>query len=351
MSAVPYQVIHDEYTYTVVDDLVSRYQLLVAGRVFAEPFGMPLERFNVGVDHPGVQARRLGDGFFCLAGNVGQVFPDIYGTPGTSYSLNVDIHAERYQPASVQINFPASSSLPLAQLDVNLAYLPLRLAGRVELMVNNDPVPGAVLAMGEPDLLLARTPLHFTQPSGTAIQEVAFTPAGAARALVAEFMAGASALSLNNAAGIPAGTVLQVGPPERYEYLIVDGPGGTPGVLLVSGSAQRSYPPGTVVQPVNVAPGLGNSTLAGEVETGAALLRLNSSLNADFVQIGTPPTREYQAISALANADGYYAVDGIAGVVTLSIRVTNPAGPEFADTLWRISPGQPVNIVNFRLSI
>jgi hypothetical protein len=120
-------------------------------------------------------------------------------------------------------------------------------------------------------------------------------------------------------------------------------------MVVTRGATQRSYPVGTVVQPVNPTPAGPASALAGAVSAGTARLPLNSALSAGVVEMGSPPSQDFLAISALADATGFYAIDGIAGAPTIALRATNPAGPETAETIHHISPKQMVNVVNFRL--
>lgn len=348
MISQPYRVIAGEHTYTVVDDRTGFNQLLVAGRALSASFNAPPAEFAVEVDHPGVQVRILQNGFFCLAGLAVLLFPDLYGSPGTSYALNVTVRAPLHQPVARNIPVSAGSLFPLAQINVALPYLPVRIAGQAVLTADGSPVPGAVIAAAGM-LRLARTPLHFDHPAGTAVNAVTISPNGGPRTLTAAAPKGATELTLNSAAALGPGSLLRLGPAERYELLVVDGPGGAPDVVRTRGATQRSYPLGAIVQPVNPASAGPSSALADPVSAGTALLPLTSALSAAAVELGSPPNRDYLIISALADASGFYGLDGVAGVSTIALRATNPAGPEFADAVHHISPKQTVNVVNFSL--
>ena len=82
---------------------------------------------------------------------------------------------------------------------------------------------------------------------------------------------------------------------------------------------------------------------------------LDAALDPDTaaVQIGNPatPQVEYAAVGALADAAGFYALDGIGGVETIDLRArataVSPQGPRFPRTL---EYGRPINVVNLKLA-
>lgn len=350
MFANRYQVQVGSRLYTVVDDLTSSYQVLVAGQVASEPSGVTLLPV-VQVDYPQVQVKIGRDGFFCLAAHVPQVFPDLDTTP---YNLNLTIQAERHQPLSIPLLIPAGSAFPLPALDISLRYLPLRIQGGVTMGIGGAAVGLARVAIDQANLLTLRTPLHFDHLAGTPVSACTFADLGAGRSLVQAASFQAAELFLDNSAGLLPGSVLRLGGEPDYEYITVDAGGAQPGQVFLRGGLRRSYPAETPVQTVNVTTGA-VATLARDASAGQGLLWLVAGLAAGGIQVqdAIPAHVEHHALGALsrntAEDRGYYRIDGVVDLHTIRLHAENPAATHLTDQDWNIDLTQPVNTVNLRL--
>lgn len=341
------------HLYTVVDDLTIHFVVIVAGRVTSAASGEPLDNFRVLVDREDIFAKRLADGFFCLAGRVELLFPDL---ATTGYSFTVQIEMPGYVSTFQVVPVPAGSLLPLPDLAFALAYLPVRLQGRVTMATDHSPVPGATLHIDEPDYVTLRTPLHFPHLSGAPVRPVTLSPTGAGRSLDQPAQAGSSRVILNNNAGLGANNLLRFGSQEQSEILVVDGPGGAAGEVILRGALYRSYPGLAPVQQVTATPGAPTLALAEPVQTGQGLLHLTGNLPAQAVEIqdADPLRREILVLDVLsggsAGDEGFYRLEGIVGLHTFSLHAANPANTHFSDRQVTIQERQPVNLLDLRLS-
>jgi len=336
-------------TYTVVDDLTTIYRLLVAGRVLSAPFGEPPASFEVDVDHPHVHVKLMGDGFFALAGDVPLLFPDL---DTVAASLTLAISAPNHRPETITVSIPAGAAFPLPELTVSLPYRPLRVQGRVVMALDNSGVSGASVVSADETLLILRTPLHFDHNAGTNVQPVALGASGSVRTLADAAAAGSGALLLDDAGGLGGGAILRLGDEADYEFSVMDGPGAAAGEVLLRGGLYRSYPAGTAVQPVTATGAGATRALATDVAAGAGLLPLDGALVADAVAVlpADAVQNEFHALGARARADGYYRIDGVTGVATLTLFAASPAASHEAEREWTVRPEQPINVVHLRLT-
>ncbi len=64
-----------------------------------------------------------------------------------------------------------------------------------------------------------------------------------------------------------------------------------------------------------------------------------------------PDRVEYHALGALTDAEGFYRLDGIGRVRTVHLDAGATGFAALSEPVsWTINYGQPVNVVNFRLS-
>ena len=345
-----YQLQVGSRLYTLIDDLTSTYQVLVAGRVTSTPSGAALLP-AVQVDHPGVQVKIGRDGFFCLAAHVPLVFPDLDTTP---YNLNLTLQAEHHPPLAVPLPIPAGSAFPLPLLDISLHYHLLRIQGWVTMGIGGAAVGLARVAIDQANLLTLRTPLHFDHLAGTPVGACTFANLGAGRVLDQPAAFLAAELRLDNSAGLLAGSVLRLSGEPDYEFVVVDSPGPQPGQVFLRGGLRRSYPAGAPVQAVTAAPGAAVA-LDRDAFAGQGLLWLVAGLAAGGIQVqdADPNRVEFHALGVLskdtAQDRGYYRIDGVVDLHAVSLHAENPAATHFADQGWNIDPSQPVNTVNLRL--
>jgi hypothetical protein len=311
----------------------------------------PLPAFTVSVDHPRVGIKIGQDGFFVLAADVALVFPDL---DSSAYALNLTVQAAGFQQVNLPVPIPAGSVFPLAFLGVALHNQPLRIEGRITMGLGGAPVGDAPVVIAVPNLLTLRTPMHFDHTAGIPVQACTFTPLGAARALVQPGAFLASELILDNIAGLAAGSLLRLGSPSSYEFIVVDGPGPQPGQVLLRGGLRHSLPAGAVAQPVTPAAGAGG-VLNGDAAAGHGVLWIAAGLPASGIVIQDPdPARlDYHALGALSSAapedSGYYRIDGIVDLHAITLHAENPGGTHIADQGWNIDLFNPVNNINLRL--
>lgn len=348
-----YQTTANDRLFTVVDDLTLVTQVLLHGRLLSAGFGAAPAGFQVSVDRPDIHVKTLPEGFYCLSARVAAVFPDLDTTP---YNLAVTFSAPNHAPSTQNVVVPAQSTFPLPPLDVALSYLPVRLAGRVILAVDASPVADADITVLDTNRFLLRTPLHFAHNTGIVVRDVNLTEVAPARQLVGAVSPGSNEVTLDNGAGLAAGHILRLGAADRYELLVIDGPGSAANSFVLRGALQRHHTDGAPARRVNAAVGGASETLTADMDAGQALLPLSGPLGAPpaptavRIDATNPLEQEFHVLDARADADGFYSVDGVAGAVTLTLRATNPGATREAERTWRIDPYRPVNTVHFRLT-
>jgi hypothetical protein len=284
---------------------------------------------------------------------VERIFPDL---ATTGYDLTITVQAPRHLALVQTIPVPAGSLFPIAPLEINLDYEPVRLQGHIVKASDNSLVEAAQISLQIPNTLALRTPLHFDHPAGTMIRACAFTTVGAARTLTQTVVSLSDRLLLSDAAGLNADDILRLGHPHQWEYVVIDGPGAQPSEVCVRGGLRRTYPADTPVQPVSSSLSAGTLTLMAPVKAGASLLPISSPLAADHISIqdADPARVEFHTLGVLSSSQpedpGSYRLDGIQGVSSLKVHAQDPGGTHTADAEVQINPAKPVHILNLRLS-
>ncbi len=332
---------------TVVEDLTTRYRVLVSGRVLSAIFGLPLPQFSVAADWPGFFSKTTPDGFFCLAGVESLLFP-VYPV-----TFDLTITAPFHQTFTQSVTITASSDLPLTLPDVALRNNPVRLQGRVTLDdPDHTPVAGAMVTIDDTAVLTLRTPLHFNHPAGTPVQPVSLTTTGTIKTLTAPAAQLGDTVTLNNRTGLAPGNVLRLGTAVSAEHAIIAaivGSPATPGEVKLTAVLQRSLPAGATVELVTVgAPGAAVNLL-DDVLVGEGILRLAGTMTAVAIQItdAAPARREYHTLNALSDAHGYYRLDGLNRLASITLHATDGTDNDSQD--WTVNYRQPVNVIDFRL--
>lgn len=296
-----YTVEANQRIYTVVDDLTTVFQVIAGGRVTGVPNDVTLRQFHVHVDHPDVFVKTSPDGFFCLAGIIDRIFPDL---DSTDYLLTLQIDATNYQTQTVPVNVLMNSTFPLTQLAIAMAYTPLRLEGRVTLDADGSPVAGATVRVTQPAQTLAlRTPLHFDHAAGTMINSCTLAPA-APRALVAGVTPPDDRLTLDDASGLIAGNILQIGSPAA-EYVAVSGTGAAPGEVLLQAPVQSTHIAGAFVQRVHRL-----TREAARLSSELALHDATGLAPGAILQLGEPELAEHMVVDAAGANPGELALRG-----------------------------------------
>ena len=309
MFANRYQVQVGSRLYTVIDDLTSIYQVLVAGRLTSTPSGAALLP-AVQVDHPGVQVKIGQDGFFCLATHVPLVFPDLDTTP---YNLNLTLQAEHHPPLAVPLPVPAGSSFPLPLLDLSLRYDPPRIQGGVTMGIGGAAVGLARVVLDQRQTCLPCAPRCISTTRRAHRWALARLPTWARRGCWTSRRPSwrRSGLRLDNSAALLPGSVLRLGGEPDYEFMVVDFTRLAAGAGIFTGGLRRSYPAGAPAQAVTAAPGAAVA-LDRDASAGQGLLWLVAGLSAGGIQVqdANPNQVEFHALGVLsrdtAQDRGYY---------------------------------------------
>jgi len=343
--SAPYTVQVEDSTYKVVDDQLRVYHALIAGRLLNAVSGVPLGSApKLVLDRPDLTVRFTEGGYWVVRGYVELAFPDL---ATTAYNIKVSVAAGGYRPATVPVKIPINSTFPVLAGDALLMPDPVRIQGRVVDEPTRSPQPGSAIAVTTANVAVLRTPISAGHAAGIAVHTRTLGPAGPARAIAADVRAGSSEMTLDNAAGLAAGDILQLGAPSMLEFAVVQAVGATVRLRL---PLMRSRPAGTPVQAV-VAGGAGpNATLAVDAAPGDGILRLSVALGPGAaLEIVDGAGSEFRALNAVADANGYYQLDGITGIAALSLSASH-AGFSNAPIDWAIDYNQAVNNVDFRLT-
>jgi hypothetical protein len=197
--------------------------------------------------------------------------------------------------------------------------------------------------------------VHGPHPQGTDVRPIAVADTGTERRLTAPAESGARSVTLDDVTGL-VGRVVGLDWQHGLEFARVQAVDAATSTAALTGPLTRAYASDTRLKQFTVSPGTPPSrTLDRDADAGDGLLVLDGALDPDTaaVQIGNPatPEVEFAAVGALADADGFYALEGIGGVETVDLlgRATavSPDGPRFERTL---EYGRRTNVVNLRLA-
>jgi hypothetical protein len=152
---------------------------------------------------------------------------------------------------------------------------------------------------------------------------------------------------VSSAAGLAIGAIVTLGSQQLLEHAVIASiTGNDVGLRL---PLLRSFAVGTAVG--RVTPGATGAAvaLASAVERGDGILHTAAALGpGTSVEITDGPLTEYRALNALATADGYYAIDGVTGTGSITLKAS--AGALTAQSGWTVDYSRPVNVVDFRVS-
>jgi hypothetical protein len=349
------EVVVDGRAYRVVADLTTAYRLIVMGELRAQPTDELWKGpFQVHVDRRGLFAKQTSDGYFAIAADPTLAFPDIAANP---YSFDVEVVLAGFRPASTTVLAAAGSTFPLSPIALDLYRVPLTLEARaVAAATSHAPIGGALVRSSSTRALVLRTVLHFDHAVGTVVRVCGLNVVGAAKAFDASARSGDPTAVLSNRLGLAPGTVLRFGEPAGFEYGVIDSLAAEPvnpalpGTITLTAPLARSFPAGTVVQPVTPAPQAATAQLDRPVFAGGGVLTLDADLPATQIQIenGGSPELEFHDLGALTDADGYGQLGGIDRPRTLTVAASAPG---FENLSQEFSPDfrARVNCLDFRL--
>lgn len=344
-----YQLTANQRLYTLVDDLTDLFQVIVSGRVMSADWNSPLSTFHIGVDHPDVFVKTFPTGYYALAGRIGVVFPALNTQP---YALQLTVSAPGYVGATATVVIPMAAVFPLPEQPFALSYEPVRLQGRVTLASTGAPLVNAAVTVAEPNLATLRTPTRFAHANGTPVNRGALNPSGALRSVIEPAPAHAQQLRLSDTAGLGAGSILRLGNAVAFTFVVLDSV-PQPGSVLLRGTPRRSVNVGEEVRLVNFAPDGGAQQLTAALPAGIGLLPLDGDLNAEALLIADadPLLAEYHAVGALTDSQGYYRLSGVGRRQSVHLAAVDAPALNGAERDWLIDPRQPINIVNFSLTL
>lgn len=358
--STPHQVQVGSLLYTVVDDCTTTYWAIMTGAVTDEIVGdLYAPGFTVDPGRPDLQTKTTVNGLYALTGRPEISFPKL---STMLYPMTLTFHAPGFRDLKVSTSIPMKATFPVLGPSAQLRRLPVRVQGRVVNDLTRAPFPGAlVLSVDDPTTpptvhtTAIRTPLYFDHAPGISAQEVTITPTTAAT-LQVDSAANSNVITLSTRAGLGSGSIIRLfnAPKTIIEYGVVDhlGP-GAPGAgdVFLRNTLNRSYPQGlpTTVQFVNAAAIGGTAALATDANRGDGVLLANLLLNgATLVVDSGALTEEYHEVGAIADADGYYALDGIGRFRELFLH--SAQGLLKKTEGWFIEYGHPTNVVDLRLS-
>jgi hypothetical protein len=342
-----YQVQTTTHTYTVVDDVETRYTALVTGRVLDDmdpsapfPGALTVRGLTAGLD-----AHVKDGGLFAIAADVARVFSD----PATAgIDVTLTFTAPGYHDTSLSVHVARDAALPVPANPVRMRRVAVQLQGRVVAARGSAPIADALVRLVDDPrrpapaehLVALRAPLATGHPENAVVRVFAGT--GPGRQLQDAALAGALTLRLDDSTGLNAGNVLRIGL-NAPVYVAIGQPAGAPGEVPLREPLRRPFLAGTPVQRVSPTPGVSHRRLMRRAYPGEGALVLDRALDADSVEIADPV--EYQSVGALTDAQGMYRLESGGGmrIIHFSVRATR-----FRERVVPVTVdfGRAVNAVN-----
>jgi hypothetical protein len=343
-----YQVTANQRLYTVVDDLMDIFQVIVTGRVTSAEWNLPLSTFGIEVDRPDVFVKTFPTGYYALAGKIPLLFPEL---DTQAYALQITVSAPGHTDAVVTVPVAIGSVFPLAEQGFALNYDPVRVQGRVTLAATGAPVVNASVRVDEANLATLRAPTRFPHANGTTVRSGALNPSGALRTVIESALPNAQQLLLSDTTGLGAGSILRLGDAHAFTFVVLDSV-PQPGEVLLRGTPARSVPLGEEARLVTFAPDGGAQLLTDDLPAGTGLLPLDANLGGDALQIddADPLLAEYFATGAVTDSMGYYRLNGVGRRQTIHLRAVDAPALNDAERDHMIDPRQPINTVNLSLT-
>jgi hypothetical protein len=359
------QVDTDARRYTVATDTHLLYFVLAWGRVTdSVTVKAPRTRPTVSTTLPHATVSVFDDGFWCVAGVPERCFEDLT----VANSFTVEISLDRYTGATVTVNVPPNPVWPVVTGSAALRPFPVRLQGRVMAKLTGLPVAnGKVIAVdptGPPPVprpFLLRSPMKQDHTAAATIQGVTLTPvalAPPAKSLDQDSMLGSSVIVVNDRTGLGAGQIVRFLDESTGEYGRIasvsplPAPLTLPGQVFLETAVQKGFPRTTALQIFNPTGSIGPlRNVQAAARTGDGVLKIDDYPSGDVLElIDGGLFHEFHAAGGLTSGDGYYAIDGIAGIERVSVGVDATGFPSPpVPNLFLVDYTQAVNVMDFRL--
>jgi hypothetical protein len=356
--SVRYQVEAGSEEYTVVDAATTVYWAVITGLATDEIYGdLNAPGFAIVLARKDMKTKALSNGTYAICTYMAQSFPLF---PGVGATVDYTLTAPGFRDLAVSTAIAANADLPAVAISPSaMRRLPVRIQGRVvHNTVTRPPIAGALItsvdnaALPATHVTALRCPLSFAHTSG-AVQEVAIASLGGTT-LTQRVVGGDTVLNLNDRTGFTPGAIVRLTSPGEscVEYGVIGhlGPGAanTPGQVYLQQPLRQSYPTtGTAVDCVTATPTGASGTLSADADAGDGVL-LASQLFKQTISIDSGgPAAEIHEVGAMSDSNGYYRLDGIGRVATISLQVTQGALQQ--TTEWFLEYDQAVNQLDFRL--
>lgn len=362
--AIPHNIVTDLRRYQVVTDLHLPFLVLAWGRVTDLTTGRaPLTGIVATTDLPHSVVRVFEDGFWCVAGVPERCFEDL--TIANSFIVALTLGG--YTDETVMVNVSTNPVWPVDAGTQPLRPLPVRLQGRVIAKLTGLPAAnGRVITVDPvgpplaPRPFLLRSTLkqdHTTAASiqGITLTALAFVPT---RVLDQDSQPGSAMFVINDRTGLVAGQVVRFQDDRSGEYgriasiSTVPVNPALPGEVILEAPMSKSFPRTTPLDVFTAGANVGPSRiLQRAASAGEGVLQINDYPSGDvlrLIEAGLFP--EFHAPGALTDADGYFAIDGIARIARMFVGVealgfASPAKAELRIMDYK----QAVNLMDFRL--
>lgn len=358
---MPYQVVANGISYTVVDDCKTTLWAVITGQVTDEALGeFSVPGFAVELSRDDLGYRTTEKGLYAVTAYAERSFPQ-HST--VSYPVDFTLTAPGFDDFSTSVTIPAASPFPVSALTVAMRRKPVVIQGRVVSAATRAPIANAtVLSADNPatptvHATALRTPLSFAHALNAPLQTVTFNVNGSTT-LQEPIAGGTRVINLLSRSGIGSGpglsSVLRISNAAKtqveYAFFVSMGPGpaGSPGLVYLRNSLNRSYPKlGSTVELVTPNPNVPSVGILTDARAGDGVL-LAPQLFTTSVAIDapSPALTEYQEAGAITDADGYYSLAGIGRLQEIFLQAAGGANQTQG---WYIDYGLPCNVVDFRL--
>jgi hypothetical protein len=257
-------------------------------------------------------------------------------------------------------NVPGGGPFPVVLPAVELNPLPVELGGLVvQSRSNRTAVPGATVKVDHPTLSVValRTPLRLPHGRNTVVRGMTVVLAGPVLKLTADVRAGSATIALDDPNAVAAGDVLCLDWRQRLELARVLTPEPARGEAVLEAPLGRSYSAWTEMKLATLTPTGPTAHLDRASAPAAGLLRLDGPVGGEALRVGAPAAAalERAITGAIADAQGYWALAGVAGVREVRLKPVAPGPPPppppaAPRVTWTLDYGQPVNVVNLQLA-